>query len=121
MTATSAEMAQRIANLFLEEWVGEFAGSVNPTRPMRPPQPLEQKAVVKKKWKRKSLCQERRSTSKVTPDLWAFIRANRLPVVVLQQELQRNWGVSIATATLYKIWNGWSPLAVRRAAETNAG
>jgi len=97
----SPELAQRIADLFLEEWVGELAGSVTPRRkppvaPPPPPPPKPPKPTVK--------------PGRLTPEALAFIRESKLGVPQLMRELVRKWEIRLGPTSLYKIRSGWTPL-----------
>jgi hypothetical protein len=100
----SAEMADRIAILFLEDMVGELAGSVRPFRhqPPSPPAVSRRKLVIP---------QER--PGKVTQEIHAFIWANRMSVAQVQSELERKFGITLQQNTIYKIWNGWKPIRLQ--------
>jgi hypothetical protein len=97
----SPELAQRIADLFLEDWVGELAGSVRPRRATLPQSKPDLKPAPLRKPKQ----------GKISPEVLAFVKSqNKMRVPELQAELLRRWGITLVSGTIYKIWNGWMPL-----------
>ena len=118
----SSDLARRIAEIFLDDWVGEFAGFVNPRRRNPVPQPQQQASVPPRKTPQPSPSPTARARQgKITPEILAFIKGNPNSTVPnIKQEILRQWGITLGTRAIYKVWNGWTPLGMRIAEiETN--